>query len=48
MKTGNGSNPNPRKEFGGSFAKDTSNEVKAKAPVQFSAKRDSFKGKKTK
>lgn len=46
MKTDNGSTPNPRKEFGGSFKPDNSNVVSEKAPVRFSAKQDSFKNKK--
>lgn len=46
MKTGNGATPNPRKIFGGPMKKDTSNIVKPKAPVRFSAKKDSFKGNK--
>lgn len=46
MKTGNGHTPNPRKLFGGSYRPETSNVVKQKAPVKFSAKRDSRGGKK--
>lgn len=46
MNTGNGRTPNPRKVFGGSYKQDTSNVVNAKAPVKFSAKRDSRGGKK--
>lgn len=46
MKTGNGSTPNPRKVFGGSFKEDKSNVVSEKAKVAFSAKKDSFTPKK--
>lgn len=46
MKTGNGSSPNPRKLFGGGYARDKSNEVKNSVGASFTAKKDSFKGKK--
>lgn len=46
MKTGNGQTPNPRKLYGGTFRQETSNVVNNKAPVKFSAKRDSRGGKK--
>lgn len=46
MKTGNGQTPNPRHIFSKGFARDTSNEVKSSIGKPFSAKKDSFTGKK--
>lgn len=48
MKTGNGMKDSANKHlFKGGMKTETSNIVKKKAPVTFSAKRDSFKGKKS-
>lgn len=46
MKTGNGQTPNPKRIFQGGFGRDTSNEVKGSIGKPFSAKKDSFTGKK--
>lgn len=45
MRTGNGQNGNPRKEFPGPYKKDTSNLVKPSTGKKFSAKKDSYKSK---
>lgn len=46
MNTGNGQKDSAnRKNWKGSPRAENSNIVKAKAPVKFSSKRDSFKGK---